>query len=236
MGGICNCRGNYWRNFSLLREAFFTLGSRLELFCPVDQPVIFDRKNSKVYRIFRETQPGVKGLFTRWPFSAAEFDWDLIDAEHTTILATTGSTIPRYHALVFSVRKRPADPTIIDSFNIGNMLGTGELTVAPVWEHIRRYMEENGPALSPGHTLEPDAPPQKFWQSFCVLGPFLLDYRASWRGSLPFMLLFHVLLPVCVQCFLLLGSLNWPYKTAIPIHWPQEVLDAVGPRIEYMEN
>jgi len=64
---------------------------RLELFRPTDEPTIFDRAHRKVYRIFRETQPGFKGLFKRWPLRVCEYEWDLIDVEHTATLATTGS-------------------------------------------------------------------------------------------------------------------------------------------------
>ena len=52
-----------------------TWSIRLELFQPIDQPTIFDRKHRKVYRIFSESQPGWKGLFKPWPMRACEYDW-----------------------------------------------------------------------------------------------------------------------------------------------------------------
>jgi hypothetical protein len=70
---------------------------RLELFRPIDEPILFDRRHRKVYRIFRQTQHGIKGLFKRWPLHITEYDWDLIDAEHQAKLVTNGSTVTRYH-------------------------------------------------------------------------------------------------------------------------------------------
>jgi hypothetical protein len=201
---------------------------RLELFCPEDEPTIFDRKHRKVYRVFREAQPGLKGLFKRWPLRAAEYDWDLIDVEHNASLTTTGSTVMRYHALIFVVRKSAVDPTIIDSFTIGNRMELGELTVPAVWENIRRFMEENGPHLPPDESLAPSTPPQTIWQSLGAVGPFGSNYFRWWKQQLPFMVLIHVLFPFFVPFFLLFGFFNWlSYKTSTPIKWPQEVLDAV---------
>lgn len=125
---------------------------RLELFRPVDEPIIFDRKHSKIYRIFRESFVGWRGLFMRWPLRFSEHDWDLVDAEHQTIVATNGSTIMRYHALMFLVRKSQNDFSLDASFIVGNSSQMGELTVPAVWEHIRRFMEENGPHLPLGET------------------------------------------------------------------------------------
>jgi hypothetical protein len=47
---------------------------RVELFSLADQPVIFDRKNKKIYRVFQEVKPGFLGLFRRWPIRQAEYD------------------------------------------------------------------------------------------------------------------------------------------------------------------
>lgn len=204
---------------------------RLELFRPIDEPTIFDRAHRKVYRIFRETQPGFKGLFKRWPLCVCEYDWDLIDAEHTATVATTGTTVTRYHALVFIVRRSASDATIIDSFNIGNGMELGEQTVPAVWEHIRRFMEERGPHLPPSEALAPAEPPATLWQSLGAVGPIGPKYLQWWKDQLPFMILIHVLSPFFVPFFLLWGFFNWlSYKTATPIEWPAEVLAATGAR------
>lgn len=202
--------------------------ARLELFCPIDEPIIFDRKHRKVFRIFRENKPGLKGLFQPWPLYSAEYDWDLIDAEYHATLTTTGTTVTRYNSLIFLVRKSANDPTIIDSFNIGSSAELGEQSVPAIWEHIRRYMEANGPALQPGESVVQNGPPTGFIQSVGVVGPFGTNYGRWWREQLPFMLLIHILFPFFVPFFLLWGFLNWlSYMTALPVNWPQEVLTAI---------
>jgi hypothetical protein len=216
--------------FIVIGVLMFVWAARLELFCPVDFPIIFDRKHRKVFRIFRETRPGLKGMFTPWPLHCAEFDWDLIDAEHHATAMTTGSTIMRYNSLIFLVRKSASDPTIIDSFNIGSSAELGELLVSPLWEHIRRFMEEDGPALPPSASVSQEPPPAGFLESMGAVSPFGPDYVLWWKQQLPFMVLIHVLFPFFVPFFLLWGSLNWlSYKTATPIKWPKQVLTAIAP-------
>lgn len=209
----------------------FLSSARVELFRPEDEPTLFDRKHRKVYRVFREAQPGWLGLFKPWPLRATEYDWNLIDVEHQAVLTTTGSTVTRYHALVFLVKKSATDQIIIDSFTIGNTMELGELTVPAVWEHIRRFMEENGPHLPPGETLAPSQPPQDFALSLAAVGPFGASYRRWWQDNAGFMILIHVLFPIFVPFFLLWGFFNWlSYRTATRIEWPPEIVETVGIR------
>ncbi len=203
--------------------------TRLELFRPEDEPTLFDRQHRKVYRIFRETQPGWRGLFKPWPLRAAEYDWDLIDVEHQAVLTTTGSTVTRYHDLVFLVKRSVDDPTIIDSFTIGHPMEYVEATVPAVWEHIRRFMEANGPHLPPGERLAPATPPQTLWQSLAAVGPFGASYQRWWQDYMGFMILIHILFPVFIPFFVLWGFFNWlSYLTATRIEWPAAVKEAVG--------
>ena len=201
---------------------------RFEFFRPEDEPIIFDRKHRKVYRLFRETHPGWKGLFKPWPIRAAEYEWDLVDVEHNAVLMTTGSTITRLHHLFFIVRRSATDPTIIDSFEVGNTIQLGETTVAPLWEHIRQFMEEQGPHIPAGESLITSKPPATLWESMGAVGPIGPDYFSLWKTQRGTMIFYHVLFPFFLPMFLLWGLFNWlSYKTATPIQWPQEVLDAV---------
>jgi hypothetical protein len=205
---------------------------RLELWSPSDEPTIFDRKNRKVYRVLRDVHPGLRGLFQRWPLRYASYDWDLIDAQHETKVITTGSTVTRYHALVFLVRCSSTDPTYVDSFTIGSSLILGETTVAPAWEHIRRFMEEDGPHLPSGDVLAETARPHTFWQSLCAIFPASKgDTFWGWLWEeLPFALLLLALFPLTGPMYFLWGAGNWlSNKTATPIAWPDQVLQAIGP-------
>ena len=208
---------------------FLLFAIRFELFRPEDEPIIFDRKHRKVYRIFREVHPGLIGLFKRWPLRAAEYMWDLIDAEHNAVLTNTGSSIMRYHSLVFLVRKSATDPTIIDSFPVGHTVQLGELSVSPVWEHIRRFMEQGGPHLPLGELLNVDKRPHTLWESWVEVAPVGPAYARNWKNLPLIMLVYHLLFPLVVPVFFCWGVFNWlSYKTATPIGWPKEVRDAVS--------
>jgi hypothetical protein len=154
---------------------------QLELFMPEDSPIIFDRRNRKVYRIYKETYTGWRGVLRHWPLRTAEHDWALIDAEHQATVSTTGSTILRYHALMFLVRKSSSDPTIVDSFTVGSSIQMGEVTVPAVWEHIRRFMEEDGPHLNPGEVVHSSVPSESFWKCMAATGPYGANFKIWWK-------------------------------------------------------
>lgn len=207
---------------------------RTEFFRPEDEPIIFDRKHRKVYALVRVMYPGWKGLFRHWPINAAEYDWDLIDAEHHALVSTTGSTIHRYHNLVFAVKRSAVDATIIDSFQIGTSLQVGAESAAPLWEHIRRFMELHGPHLPAGELPITEKTPISLWESMGAVGPFGPGYKSFWKNHPIAMVFFHLTFPVFLPLFTLWGLLNWlSYKTAITVQWPKEVLDAIGTPTEH---
>lgn len=202
--------------------AVFIWSVRLELFRPVDEPSVFDRKRRKVYRVFCEAQPGLKGLFRHWPMRACEYEWDLIDVEHNARVVTTGSTVRREHTLIFVVRRSVDDPTIIDSFNIGNSaIMVTDDAVDAAWEHIRRFMEENGPSLPEGEALTSTNVRKDVRR-------WLSGYFTWWRKDLPLMILGHALFPLTLLWLICRWLAN---ATARPIEWPAEVVAAVGPDV-----
>lgn len=205
--------------------------NRIELFRPTDEPVVFDRQHRKVYRIFREQAPGWKGLLKPWPLYAVAYDWDLVDAEHNAEISASGTVITQQNALTFFVRKSATDPTIIDFFNVGQIMALTEQSVPAVWEHIRRFMEDNGPHLPPGEAVYAPQPPQNLWRAIRGVMPMGPMPIGQWVASHPFFaLVFLALSPLFGPLFLIAGIGNWlSHKTAIPIRWPQEVLDAIGP-------
>jgi hypothetical protein len=204
---------------------------RLEFFRPSDEPVIFDRRKRKVYRIFRETAPGWKGLLQRWPIYAVENDWNLIDVEHNAAIATSGAVVSQQNSLTFLVRKSADDPTIIDFFNVGQIAVFTEQSVPPVWEHIRRFMEEDGPHIPPGEGVFVPDVPMTIFQAIRGVTPMGQMRIGEWAAAHPFFAVFFVLLfPIFGPVYLVWGIGNWlSYKTATSISWPDEVLQAVGP-------
>lgn len=213
-----------------ISSAYFAIKfTRLELFRPEDEPTLFDRKNRKVYRIYREVYAGWRGLLTPWPVKTAEYDWDLIDVQHHAAVTTTGSTVSRQHGLIFLVRKTATDPTLVDSFSIGNSIQMGEVTVPAVWEHLRRFMEEDGPHLPPGEVLRLAERPTTFWQCMASTGPYGANFRLWWHEQTALMVLGVIFFPIVFPIMTLLGIFNWlSYKTSIPIKWSPSVQAAIN--------
>ena len=203
---------------------------RIDFFHLSDQPILFDRKHRRVYRLFSEMPSGKLGVFKPWPIRACVYEWDLIDAEHNVESVMTGATATSNHYLMFAVRKSADDPTIIDSFQIGNPMDLNEGLTAAMWEHIRRFMEENGPHLpTPDEPLANQAPPLSWWQGLGATGMLGPGYWGRWRNQPGTMLIMHLAGPVTVPMFLLWATGNLlSYKTEIKVDWPQAVKLAVG--------
>jgi hypothetical protein len=204
----------YWSLLFPLRHVWRT---------PRDLPIVFDRAHRKVYRMAQQRVPGLKGLIKPWPVVALAYDWDLVDAEHNSEFIGSANTGRRLHRLLFVVRKSADDPTIIDSFEIGNGLAQGEEMVAPMYEHIRRFLEERGPHLP--HRDEPldersdDLP--TWWQACGRAGPWGNRYLWWWKND-KFMSGLHHLLMLAGVVPAVIGlsySLNWGPLIMLGMSW-----------------
>ena len=207
---------------------------RLTIYKPCDLPIIFDRKHRKVYRILREEQAGIVGMFEPWPVKCCEYEWDLVDAEYEAEAFTTGATVNRNHYLMFLVRKSAEDATIIDSFQIGNAMLMNEAIVAGMWEHIRRFMEQGGPHLpSPDEPLAYKRRDQPTWWEACgTVSVWGSKYKQRWREETLRAVVAHVLFFVSIPAGLVIGTGNWlAHKTAVDVDWPDEVKERVGPPV-----
>lgn len=201
---------------------------RLELFRPLDEPFIFDRKNRKVYLNYRQVSLNWRGLLRRWPCKTDIYDWDLIHAEHHAVVNANSATVSRAHSLVFVVHQSKEDPTVIAQFAIGG-IQMGEVSVPAVWEHIRRFMEENGPHVPAGEPLMQVQPPTSLWQILSNMGPYGKPLPTWWRIQKVMTIFAFIFAPILVPGCIVFSICAWiSYKTAFSLPWPQEVLDAVG--------
>ena len=207
---------------------FLSVCARLELFRPFDEPTVFDRKNRKVYRIYREGSLHWRDLLRRWPCRTDTYDWDDVHAEHHATVNANTATVSRAHSLVFVVKKSSDDPTVIAQFTIGG-IQMGEVSVPAVWEHIRRFMEENGPHVPAGEPLMQIEPPTSLWQILSDMGPYGRSLGTWWRVQKVMTISAYVFKPILVPGCIVLAICTWlSYKTALPLDWPTEVLDAIG--------
>jgi hypothetical protein len=222
-------------------------GLNADLFGPSDIPILFDRLHRKVYRVVLD-QPrprfGPDNSFFNgpwWPSTvklrALELDWNCVEAQHRAQLTGTSAAIGREHSLVFNVYQRPlaqdSEAQLVDAFTLGNPQVLSEDMVPMLWEHVRRYMEENGPPLAPGDELADPWRPKTLWQSLGAVGPF--GQRLGWwyRHMPAITILLLVTCPVTLPFFMFWGVCNWiSHKTMRTVTWPDEVLRAVGPQVQ----
>ncbi len=242
--------GAHWTDFVIDLPGFIVFSTvglfalyffgRLEFFKPQDLPVLFDRQRRKVYRLVEDLDE--KGRTKRrGQATVIEHDWDDIVAEHGVTTYTTGSSASRQHTLALMVRdKNPGDftgdvtpdntPPYVDGFLLGDAKTLSEFTTPRVWEHVRRYMNENGPALPWGEQLADTSVPVTWWDSLGAVSVFGPGYIKRWRESWGWMLIMHLLSPLMLPLAILMATTNWlSYKTAYPVTWPQDILDKVGP-------
>ena len=216
--------------FALLFLLYFYT---LTLFLPSDDSVTFDRGNRKVHWVSMQLAGKTRRAALKRPvIEVRSVDWALVDAEHRAIVKINTVSASRDHDLAFVVRRSATDSTVVDEFGIAPSMLLGETTVPALWEHIRRYMEEDGPPLPPGVSApSPTVPkPRNWWQSMSLVGPFGPKYMQWWKKQPGLTLAVHVLLPLSLPIYLAWGTLNWlTYATEQKVHWPKHVLDALGP-------
>ena len=59
-----------------------------------------------------------------------------------------------------------------EEFTVGNSMALGPTTVPMLWEHIRRFMEEDGEGAPADEPLLVFERPTSLWQSMGVVSPF----------------------------------------------------------------
>jgi hypothetical protein len=215
---------------------------RIELFPLEDEPIIFDRKHRKIYSLIAPIDGSSERGWARFrsvPLQAVEYDWDYVTAEHRVQLTGTSQSVSRIHQLVLVVRDRHkpgADEPygrLLDEFSVGNCASFGEASVGIWWEHLRRYMQTNGPALPEGEVLQLFERPKNLWQSMGVVSPFGPRFMWWWRnGRFPTILIL-LCFPFTLPLFFGWSICNWiVHMTMRKVIWPQEVRDRIGRVIE----
>jgi hypothetical protein len=211
-----------------------------EFFKPLDLPIIFDRQRRKVYRMLEDRDAKQRGQI-----KVLEHDWDDIVAIHSVTISTPGNGIgaQRSHTLWLLVRDKDSggfngkitpenQPPYLHAFALAGFLALNAFNTPRIWEHLRRYMNENGPALPEGEALADTTVPLTWWQSLGAVSVFGPGYAKRWREGWGWMALTHLFSPLMLPLDVLMATTNWlSYKTAYPVQWPQDVLDKVGPPV-----
>ena len=207
---------------------------RTDLFRFTNQGIIFDRKNRKVYRQYQHYSGSLWNILTNSKIISCEYEWDLVDAVHYAQCSTNGVNLVTNHHLVFNVRRSATDATVIDQFIIANPIELNEGLVSAMWEHIRRYMEEDGPPLgSPPEAMATPIKQPSWWQCLAQTHTFGPGYVQRWKTNTGWMMFAHLLFPVFLPFFALVASCAWlSYYTEIDASWPEEVLAKIGEPVQ----
>jgi hypothetical protein len=168
------------------------------------------------------------------PFKAVKaeirsYPWSCVRAEISTFVVGAAPFAGRQHMLRLCITEAPGSNRVVERFNVGLVdVGDGSQLVA-LWEHIRRYMQENGPALT-GQGTEKLVPAEHmplWWAllSFMPVGPDAVMWgkRAWWKFL--FAPLVLIALPLC----LFFGLFRWlSLALKKTPQWPAEILNAAG--------
>lgn len=211
--------------FSVIGLCFF----RSDLFAYRDEPLLFDRQNRKVH-VFRHERRWRKP-FSAWPARVTTYAWDNVTGEvHGGVQPIGASTVAVRYRLFGVVKdgegRQSADKE--ERFIIGPEESSVSDCVAR-WEHIRRYMEENGPAVSEQDDLKYDrrfSHRQALAIGLWVLHEGFYDNFAQ-RPTWPVLgtVLQILLLPLC----LLIALASWLARASSrDPRWPREVLESLG--------
>lgn len=142
---------------------------RMDLFSYRDEPIIFNRATRKIH-VFR-VRKNIKRPFSPWPLTIDTYDWACAHGEVGGGLVPGKVALLRYK-LYLAITDAPDSGTVIDRFFFGSPRNNPDENTW-LWEHIRRYMEEGGPALNPGEKL--NATTKAF------------SHREAWAEHLPWL-------------------------------------------------
>ncbi|XQA69541.1 DUF6708 domain-containing protein [Xanthomonas sacchari] len=196
-------------------------------------PTLFDRNAGKVH-VFKDNTR----LFGWWPLwggggqhEILSYDWACVRAQVVRFKTFTGTVAQDNAALQMIVLAAPSDTRVVGQFGLG--LTSSAIAVQPLldtWEHIRRFMEHEGPLF-----VEGDGPNQALFEmrlARCIfLGqPFIGPGSAEhWRhpdlGAILWQVIAIPLFPLTV----LYGLIRWAsFHIKSKPAWPPEVLASVG--------
>lgn len=200
------------------------------------QPVLFNRATGKVHVFLAQSLTWWKLWQLKPPSRIETWDWDCIRAEVVEFTVFTGSGAPsKNYALVGAVVDQPGSLNVISRFGIGGSYPWSPDPMVERWEHVRRYMRNEGPALAPGDSLFHDASTHRFWAALWfgqpLIGPGSRQYWTGeflngwWFLTIPGGMLFLAMLPFSMAA----GLLRWlSHKAKREPKWTPEILASLG--------
>ncbi|MCW0387313.1 hypothetical protein NB722_001852 [Xanthomonas sacchari] len=196
-------------------------------------PTLFDRNAGKVH-VFKDNTR----LFSGWPLwggggqhEILSYDWACVRAQVVRFKTFTGTVAQDNAALQMIVLAAPGDTRVVGQFGLG--LTSSAIAVQPLldtWEHIRRFMEHEGPLF-----VEGDGPNEALFEmrlARCIFfgQPFIGPGSAEhWKHPDLGAILWQVIAIPLFPLTLLYGLIRWAsFHIKSKPAWPPEVLASVG--------
>lgn len=196
-------------------------------------PTLFDRNAGKVH-VFKDNTR----LFSWWPlwggggrYEILSYDWACVRAQVVRFKTFTGTVAQDNAALQMIVLAAPGDTRVVGQFGLG--LTSSAIAVQPLldtWEHIRRFMEHEGPLF-----VEGDGPNEALFEmrlGRCIFfgQPFIGPGSAEhWKHPDLGAILWQVIAIPLFPLTLLYGLVRWAsFHIKSKPAWPPEVLASVG--------
>ncbi|MDA5341856.1 DUF6708 domain-containing protein [Stenotrophomonas maltophilia] len=179
--------------FGVLFSALFGVGGfsvlfRILVMMPSDFPVIFNRKTKDVW-VAVPSMPSFVRIFELHPLRFERHSWGSLRPRTYRVLeVTAGMSSARWTYILTMVFGCEDDPAKVASeVNIGFKGWGDDFELLQLWEHIRRYMNDQGPALDQGEkfkTFSTGRLPTFPDEAMAALGRKLSEPEA-WAASKP---------------------------------------------------
>lgn len=196
--------------------------------------VLFDRNAGKIHVFSDESMP-----WAPWRYQLNSYDWNRVRAEIDTMNIVTGPIARKEAGLRCVIMDIPGGDTVVAEFVLGvNMPANHIQPLLDTWEHVRRFMQREGPLFSE----ETDQPNpflgrQNLWRHLMAgprehlsgsldmlkIGFAERSFFAASTGILGFLLLPFIWIPM------LWGFLPWLSGLAKrEPKWPADIMASVG--------
>ncbi len=168
--------------------SIFSVLLRVLVFMPSDFPVLLDRTSKDVWVVVPK-MPSFVRIFELSPVAFERHSWSSLKPRTYRILEVTpGASSARWTYILTLVFGQEDDlRKVACETNIGFKGWGDDFELLQLWEHIRRYMNDEGPALSQGEefkTFSTDRLPKFPDEAMAALGRKLSESEA-WAGPRP---------------------------------------------------
>ncbi len=223
----------------LLFAVYLTI--RLEFHGLKYEPILFNRALQQVHILEPIPLSRAEFLFMPWKMvkgvKISSYAWAATHAEITSFMVSNTKLVRREYMLVLSFTSSPWSNVVAARVGVGttSAYDDGELCRRH-WEHIRRYMRGEGPALSP-NSVPWESGTETFWQSLFFGQPLLGPGKAANWGSPDLWTRIGGLVVIPALPFTaVVGLTRWLCFTVRKTpEWPAEIRQAIGPELSRAE-